>query len=169
MKNLMWTVIWFWDLCCTEPSTQSEVCKDKSVIVYNTERGKWFHKVAEPELMERIREVMRKSLTSSKVNYADLQKNYLDKEWHSGPLLLCKTMKLKENNQEERTHIIVCHAWFKEAWFSCVCVFWEHDFLYSGRVAENCNRINVSGPDFIWVVRRGKIQNENEDCMSRAF
>lgn len=42
--------------------------------------------------MERIQEVMKKSLASSKCTYADYLENVVwRKEWHLTPLLLCKT------------------------------------------------------------------------------
>ncbi|KAI3445960.1 hypothetical protein Pfo_002625 [Paulownia fortunei] len=107
--------------------------------------------------------------------YADHYKNVLGrKAWHIGPLLLCNNGGAEEKAQRGKESAIdehECLAWLDSKRPNSVVYvcFGSMVTFTPAQLHETAVGLEASGQDFIWVVRKGKTDEENEDWLPKGF
>ncbi|KAH6818907.1 UDP-glucosyl transferase 73B3 [Perilla frutescens var. frutescens] len=94
------------------------------------------------------------------------------KEWHIGPLLLCKINEVERKSpseNDERDFITWLDA--KRPNSVVYVCFGSMVTFTPAQLHETAVRLEESGQDFIWVVRRGKEKDDeaNEDWLPQKF
>ncbi|KAL0328360.1 UNVERIFIED_CONTAM: Scopoletin glucosyltransferase [Sesamum calycinum] len=103
--------------------------------------------------------------------YADHFKKVLGRRaWHIGPLFLCNDTRAKEKavrGNESSIDEHKCLAWLDSKTPNSVVYmcFGSIVSFTSTQLHEMAVGLEASGQDFIWVVRKGKNEGENEDWM----
>ncbi|XP_073141974.1 scopoletin glucosyltransferase-like [Henckelia pumila] len=122
------------------------------------------------EAEERSYGVLVNSFHELEPDYADHYKNVLGRRaWHIGPLLLHKARIGKESVLAIDTHEI--EAWLdskKDNSVVYVCFGTLASFT-SAQLRETAIGLEASGQDFIWVVRRGKKDEGNDDFLPDGY
>ncbi|KAK4420649.1 Scopoletin glucosyltransferase [Sesamum alatum] len=135
-----------------------------------------------PKLREQMREsdgrsygVVFNSFYELESAYADHYKKVLGRKgWHIGPLLLCnetgakeKAVRGKESSIDEHE----CLAWLDSKTLNSVVYvcFGSIASFTPAQLHETAVGLEASGQDFIWVVRKGKNEGENEDWMPQGY
>ncbi|GFP84593.1 scopoletin glucosyltransferase [Phtheirospermum japonicum] len=108
--------------------------------------------------------------------YADHYKNRMGKKaWHIGPLLLCNqnNERLAQRGKESSIDEHKCLAWLdSKRPDSVVYVCFGSMVTFTpAQLHETAVGLEASGQDFIWVVRRGKHEEDekNEDWLPQGF
>ncbi|KAL0406662.1 UNVERIFIED_CONTAM: Scopoletin glucosyltransferase [Sesamum latifolium] len=107
--------------------------------------------------------------------YADHYKKVLGRSaWHIGPLWLCSDTRAKEkavrgNESSVKEH--KCLAWLDSKMPNSVVYvcFGTIVSFTPTQLHEMAVGLESSGQDFIWVVRKGKSEGENEDWMHQGY
>ncbi|KAL8541434.1 hypothetical protein ACS0TY_002629 [Phlomoides rotata] len=108
-------------------------------------------------------------------DYADHYKNVLGKRaWNIGPLPLCNNGaqdKFSQRGKESTIDQHECLAWLESKRPNSVVYvcFGSTANFTPAQLHETAVGLEASGQDFIWVVRRGKNQDENEDWLPQGF
>ncbi|KAL3614235.1 hypothetical protein CASFOL_042309 [Castilleja foliolosa] len=106
--------------------------------------------------------------------YADHYKNIMGrKAWHIGPLLLStkNNEKLAQRGKESSIDEHECLTWLdskKPDSVVYVCFGSMANFT-PAQLQETAAGLEASGQDFIWVVRRGKHEEKNEDWLPQGY
>ncbi|KAK6136888.1 hypothetical protein DH2020_029374 [Rehmannia glutinosa] len=134
------------------------------------------------KLRQQMRESVDKSYGVVINSFYDLEWDYADhynkvmgrKSWHIGPLLLCNKGGDEEKAQRGKESAIdehECLAWLdskKPNSVVYVCFGSMASFSHA-QLHETAVGLEASGQDFIWVVRKGKNDDENEDWLPKGF
>ncbi|KAK6159316.1 hypothetical protein DH2020_006630 [Rehmannia glutinosa] len=134
------------------------------------------------KLRQQMRDSVDKSYGVVINSFYDLESDYADhynkvmgrKSWHIGPLLLCNKGGDEEKAQRGKESAIdehECLAWLdskKPNSVVYVCFGSMASFSHA-QLHETAVGLEASGQDFIWVVRKGKNDDENEDWLPKGF
>ncbi|KAL3814247.1 hypothetical protein ACJIZ3_015515 [Penstemon smallii] len=108
-------------------------------------------------------------------DYADYYKKVFGRRaWNIGPLLLCNDIGAEEKGQRGKKSAIdenECLAWLdskRPNSIVYVCFGSLANFTHT-QLHEIAIGLEESGQDFIWVVRKGKKEEENEDWLPEGF
>lgn len=106
--------------------------------------------------------------------YADHFKNVLGKKaWHVGPLLLVNNEEERKSQRGKASAIDEheCLAWLDSKGPNTVVYvcFGSTATFSEAQLQETAAGLEGSGQDFIWVVRKGSSEEENEDWLPEGF
>nr|AXK92492.1 flavonoids UDP-glycosyltransferase [Siraitia grosvenorii] len=133
------------------------------------------------ELLNRVKEseskcygVVVNSFYELEADYADCYRNVLGKKaWHIGPLSLCNkgTEEKAQRGSESAIDEHECLKWLdskKPNSVVYVC-FGSMAKFNSAQLKEIANGLEASGQQFIWVVRKGKEEEDDGDWLPEGF
>nr|WOC29674.1 flavonoid O-glycosyltransferase UGT73A26 [Scutellaria baicalensis] len=133
------------------------------------------------KLLKRMKESGKRSYGEVNNSFYEIESDYVEhfknvmgtKAWHIGPLLLYNTEAEKNSvrGKESAINEHECLAWLDSKRPNSVVYmcFGSTVTFTPAQLHETAVGLEASGQDFIWVVRKGKNEGENEEWLPQGF